>query len=110
MEVRGGATGRRRFTGDGAIGEGEERGTGWWRDGLEAATVAWGRQRREGDQQRCAAVTATVARWPAAATTAMSSWPKQGVAAVGAATAGELLPQLSVSSHSRWRRLLSFVQ
>ena len=50
----------------------------------------------------------------AAGTTAVvSAWPGQGVAAVvaaaaAAATAVGLFPWPSVSSHSRWRRLLSF--
>ena len=40
------------------------------------------------------------------------SWPGQGVAAAVAAasTAVGLLPQPSVSSHSRWRKLLSFLK
>ena len=56
----------------------------------------------------------------AAGTAAMvSSWPGQGVVAVvaaaprrraAAATTVGLLPRPSVSSHSRWRRLLSFSQ
>ena len=52
------------------------------------------------------------ARLAAAAgpTAVVSAWPGQGVAAVVAATATMvgLLPRPSVSSHSRWRRLLSF--
>ena len=58
----------------------------------------------------------------AGAAAEVSAWPSQGVAAVvaaaaaaarwraAAATAVGLLPRPSVSSHSRWRRLLSFSQ
>ena len=46
----------------------------------------------------------------AAATTVMSSWPGQRVAALTAATAVRLLPRPSVSSHWRGSRLLSFLK
>ena len=42
--------------------------------------------------------------------TEKNSWPGQGVAAAAAETPVGLLPRPSVSSHSRWRRLLSFLK
>ena len=49
----------------------------------------------------------------AAAATMVSSWPGQGVATVAAAataTTVGLLPRPSVSSHSRGKKLLSFLR
>ena len=86
---------------------------------------ALGQRRHEGDRwhfSAAAVVAAVAARLPAAAVattaaaaTVTSSWSRQGVAvvtvatAVAAATAVGLLPRLSVSSHSRGRKLISFL-
>ena len=84
-----------------------------WRRCWTAATAAkQGRRRRlegGGGGARSAAAAGAAAE--------VSAWPGQGVAAVVAAAARRraaaaaavgLLPRPSVSSHSRWRRLLSF--
>ena len=76
------------------------------------AVAEQGRQRRlkgGGGGARSASAVAA-----AAVAMLVSSWPRQGVAAAArrraaaAATAVGLLPRPSVSSHSRWRRLISF--
>ena len=75
----------------------------WRRCWTAAAAAEQGRRRRlkgGGSGARSAAAAGAAAE--------VSAWPGQGVAAVVAAAAVGLLPRPSVSSHSRWRRLLSF--
>ena len=84
---------------------------------------AWARrQRREAEEGGCGGSSGVAA----AVATKVSLRPGQGVAAVVAAVAATarrravaavvaamavgLLPRPSVSSHSRWRRLLSFLK
>ena len=59
--------------------------------------AAWGRRHREGDRRRGVAMSA-------AAVAAAAARMRAAVAAVG------LLPRPFVSSHSRGRRLLSFLK
>ena len=96
-------------------GEGDD-----WR---KVERVQWGGG-GAGQQRRRSKGGGGGARLAAAAgtTAVVSAWPGQGVAAVVAAAAAAarrcaaaattvgLLPRPSVSSHSRWRRLLSFSQ
>ena len=79
----------------------------WRRCWTAAAAAEQGRRRRlegGGGGARSAAAAGAAAE--------VSAWPGQGVTAVVAAAATAaavgLLPWPSVSSHSRWRRLLSF--
>ena len=91
-------------------GEGEicRRWRGRRCGGLEVAAAAAQGRRRLGDNS---VAKKDWRRGTAAVTTGMSSWLGQGLAAVAAAaTAVGLLPRPFVSSHSRWRRLLSFLK
>ena len=94
-EVRGSRGERGAGEGGGAGGEG-------------GAVVLRCRQRKGGGGGGGRLGTAALA-----AITGKYSWPGQGVAAVVAAAAAMavgLLPRPSVSSHSRWRNLLSFLK
>ena len=87
------------FVGDRGSGDGGGRvdaGQWRWRKVAAAAARGWRRRRRKGGGSRM-----------------VSSWPEQGAAVAAAtvaaiATAVRLLPRPSLSSHSRWKKLLFF--
>ena len=108
MEIEGGVA--ERFGEEGDRRKVERVLWRWRRCWTAAAAAEQGRRRwleGGGGGARSAAAAGAAAE--------VSAWPGQGVAPVVAAAAAAaaaavgLLPRPSVSSHSRWRRLLSFL-